>query len=199
MVHPGFAHVRDPEGLVLEVTVTIGDPHALGQQVGVEVGDIHPAEVPDGGDGLGAVAFRRQGFHTVFQRPGLHPFSHGGMPGETRFQPFSEDLVEFDVQRPKQGNGRGHGGGVLDAVLFPQQEVKVPAAVLNGLRFLERTVGDGREGNAGGQGQTLLRGGQDEIQSPGVGFDLCAAEGGNGIHQDQGVRADLMNDSRQFL
>ena len=135
MVHPGFAHVCDPEGLVLQVAVAVGDPHALGQQVGVEGGDVHPAQVPDGGNGLGAVAHGGQGLHAVFQRPGLHPLGHGGVPGETGFHPFRQDLIQFGVQGPNQGHGGGHGGGVLDAVLFQPQEIEVPAAVLDGFSF----------------------------------------------------------------
>ena len=67
------------------------------------------------------------------------------------------------------------GGGILDTVLFQQQQVKVPAAVVNGFGFLERTIRNSGKGHTWRHGEAFLRGCQHEIQTPGIGFNFNAA------------------------
>ena len=78
-------------------------------------------------------------------------------------------------------------------MLLHAHKIKVPAAIGDLFSTLHGAVIDGAEAEPWGQGEALLGRGKEQVDAPGIHFDLCAAQRRDSVDTDHRFGAELVN------
>lgn len=200
-----LAHVRDAEGLVLQIAIAVADGHVAFGEEGVEGLDVHHFTrgldvAVDDREGLGEVI--AVGIYgEVLVGPGAGPGGHLLVAGEAGFDAFLvHDVLQLAVEAVHQREAGG--GGVLVVLLVDEvpevAKVEVETAVLDLRGALVGLFADGGDSHAGGQSKRLLGGGDEHVDAELVRLNLGTGGGGNGVHAPHDVGV-LLHDLGDFL
>ena len=161
------------------------------EQVGAHGGVVHSLGHLDGGQVRQTVALDGEELEAHLLQAGLQRLAGGAVAGDDVGQALVEDAGDRRAQRDDHA-GRGGvvvgalGAGGLAGVAAEHAQVQVPGPrVLHSA--LPGAVGDGERRQARGNAHALLGAGVADVDTPLVGLELDAGDGGHGVDQQQGV------------
>ena len=180
----------DPEGFLLQRSITVGDGETPLSQFVVELLYRYRLSVADAGHGVGGVfLLGKQG--EVFLCPGAYVLGDPPMAVEAGLQPlFLQNPVQGEIQGVGVGD-RG-GGGILEVpllhVLEQQEHIEVVPPLFDSCGALLRLLRDRGQTQSRGQPQSLLAGGDADIDAQLVHLDLGSSQGGDRVDTPHHLR-----------
>lgn len=198
----GDTHVTNAEILGGNLDVeTTGGNNAVGSQLGEQVSGSNTLGVVDSGHAVGSVL---QGSGDELQAEivdellGLQRSLL--VESETLLNTLGNDLLEGDVEGVDVlDSGGGKVGGLAGLVGVHDGQPAVPVGVvvgnggLAGLEDLDGAGGDTHDAETGRGTESLLGGGDNDINAPSIHTDLLRADGADTIDNDQGLGGLLVD------
>ncbi len=152
---------------------------------------VDPVRAAHRGDDGGAVVVGREELEAHRLDPRAGGAAEADVACERGFEPVGEDQAERDVEAADQRDGRRERGVERVLRLLVRAPVEVEAA--RRLDAREHVLGDGDRREPRRRHQRLLRAGDDDVDSPGVGLERDGAERRDGVDDEKRL-ADLLLD-----
>lgn len=179
------AHVGEAEGFALDPAVAaVDDEVVFGAQIAHELGNIDAAAVSHARESLRAVAFFGEEVEAGAANPIVDKRVRSRVALVAVCQAFGENIVELRFERVNVRDARGGRGHIVLLVFFEFQEVEVVTAIVLLLRAREPLFGNGKEREAGRQGERLLAAGEKNVDAELIHGNRHSREGRDAVDDE---------------